>query len=260
MIVHRRPQNEIVLAQRVLAREKAVGRGLIDQDHASGRRRIGVAEQAPANQGNTKRAKVARRDGSHREFRPVLRLGFAAGHRERLRVAGSSGWKAVRAADSTPGRPPTRWTSPSLKRLYATKCGPAAGATGYLTGDSSNCAFSTPVTSKPGSVWLSFQKLRISRPAPVSSTTARATSATTSAERSRRPSRPLVAPRTSSARSAVWSSSRRAPATGRSPNTRPIATDTPSANSQHRAVDAHRRQSWDVCGRHPHQHAQEPEG
>ena len=87
------------------------------------------------------------------------------------------------------------------------------------------CSVSRLSARNPGSTVSTDTKLRSSRAAPIVSTTARATSATTSAERSRRCARPDVEPRPDSF-SVDCTSGRDAASAGTRPMNAPVTSDS----------------------------------
>ena len=128
--------------------------------------------------------------------------------------------------------PPTAVTPGSARRRSntASKNPVRRAALSYFDSGRSRSRASTPWGRNPGSTAVSRQKLRTSRPAPTTSSTARAVSATTSALRVRRP---LVVPvparvpsRSVPARS-VWVAWR----LGASPATTPDSTVRPRVKS-----------------------------
>ena len=150
------------------------------------------------------------------------------------------------SADGVPSIPTRLSEAPSIGAPFVTATALTPGNARTLTSTArKNCAAFAPSSaltrwesvsvsrwraSKPGSVWLRFRKLRIKRPAPTSSMSDSATSATTSVERTRLRAAPS-APERPPSLSATLNSGFDAWRAGASPNSTPVNSETPSVKN-----------------------------
>ena len=145
---------------------------------------------------------------------------------------------AAADADATPG---SASSSSCIRANVATRC---VKSWPLRAGSTSNASSRSGL--KPGSSARRFIRLRVKRPAPISSSSESATCATTSPLRSRKcPAPPTTA--VASLLSAGARSARLARIAGTSPKPTPVSTASPSVKSPTRrsgAADSVRVASW----------------
>ena len=190
------------LADRVLAREVALGDRVADDHDRRAVERVARVEEPAVAQRDAQRAEVAARRRLPAHFRRPLRPRAADAPAER--AAPSS---CCRSAASPRRRRRASHPAAALRARRTRADRPPIAPAARCSGPAGRpiCTVSTPSAVKPGSTAISLAKLRSVRPAPMSSTTASAISAATSPEAARRAPPLIVARRwpTSAPRAAV---------------------------------------------------------
>ena len=165
------------------ARPEAPRQRLVDHDHRRRLRRIRIGQRAPRQQGNPHGAEVRGRDRPQKPDGTLLHARSGAPlnseHANPLPkpVRGRS---FIAPTARTPGSVAIR--SDSCRKNAIRRSGAV-----FRPPPNGTRTVSTPDGRNPGSTLRSRMKLRISRPAPISTTTASATSVTTRVLRKRRP-------------------------------------------------------------------------
>ncbi len=143
-------------------------------------------------------------------------------------------WPAT-AADSTPGSARTR--SSNMFWNWTT-----AASSLYASPPTANCAVKTWLALKPASALVRVPTVRIIRAAPVSSTSATATSAATSVRCARPADSPAVVLGSEPMALASWNAEIRS--AGTRPNSSPVTMDTTAREGEHAVIDADTIHAW----------------